>query len=158
MFLKISVEDLDFHHSTIHCKGLLGLSKSLGFGFLWHTAAEQHKVVWGGWDPVLGWELGLGAVARLTNRSHTWHVLYSIVCKNHSKSIGIWRCWRGWKWWKPIQSTCLWTQPSSGSRQGRNVIFLYQFYIVQPSMLEPWVLVWVCVHTYCILRWVHPWL
>jgi hypothetical protein len=48
MFLKISVEDLDFHHSTIHCKGLLGLSKSLGFGFLWHTAAKQHKVIWGG--------------------------------------------------------------------------------------------------------------
>jgi hypothetical protein len=43
-----SVEDLDFHHSTMHCKGLLGLSKSLGFGFLWHTAAEQHKLVWGG--------------------------------------------------------------------------------------------------------------
>jgi hypothetical protein len=30
MFLKFSVEDLDFHHSTIHCKGLLGLSESLG--------------------------------------------------------------------------------------------------------------------------------
>jgi hypothetical protein len=142
----MSFSDLEFFHACIAAPTYLFVDMlNSPIEIINFQVGSMHKQTWFQSLSVFCWVMGL-------------QVLYSIVCKNHSKSIGIWRCWRGWKWWKPIQSTCLWTQPSSGSRQGRNVIFLYQFYIVQPSMLEPWVLVWVCVHTYCILRWVHPWL